>query len=168
MKVFLCFLLMVATSPLLGQVQVLEDDLLDRLAGRWEMTGSVHGKPSTQVFAAEWVLNHQYLRISETTAEKIEPLNAPFEAVLYIGYDNVKKQYVLHNLNVWGAGRPGEFAYGQRNGNEIEFNLTVGDKAGLGRFTWLPDSKTWRYTTGLIDSKGNFKPSVELISAPAH
>jgi len=38
-----------------------QDDLLDHLVGKWDATGTVHGRPSRQTFEADWALNHQFL-----------------------------------------------------------------------------------------------------------
>jgi hypothetical protein len=81
---------------------------------------------------------------------------------MFIGYDKANNRYVLHSISVFGSGRPGEFAYGQRIGNEMRFDVeaTTG-KRGFGRFVWQPESKTWTYLTGVENTKEELN-SVDL------
>src|ERR1700722_14495214 len=44
------------------------DDLVDHLAGTWKMEGNVMGRAAHHDVRAEWVLNHQFLRIEEKTS----------------------------------------------------------------------------------------------------
>lgn len=143
------------------------DDLLDRLVGRWEMAGTVHDRPSKQTFEVAWVLNHQFLRIHEKSVEEVTGTTVPFEAFLFIGHDKSRKQYVLHAMNVFGAGRGGELVYGARAGNEITF--TEGHDGGRIRirFIWQPESATWHYLAGLEAADGKWRATVDLRSTPA-
>jgi hypothetical protein len=54
-----------------------QDDLLDRLVGKWNATGAVHGTPSKQTFEVDWALNHQFLRIHEKSEENVRGANVP-------------------------------------------------------------------------------------------
>jgi hypothetical protein len=59
-------LLLLANSAIAQKKSVVfHDDLLDRLVGQWNVTGIVHGELSKQKPEAEWVLNHQFLRVIE-------------------------------------------------------------------------------------------------------
>ena len=153
---FLLVCTMMTTSDTFAQANLptFQDDLLDHFVGKWDATGTVHGRPSKQTFEADWVLNHQFLRIHEKSAENVAGRNVPFEALLFIGYDKTGKRYVLHSMSVFGGGRAGEFGYGQRSGNEIKFEQEFAGRRGHGRFTWQPESKTWHYIAGLENAKG--------------
>ena len=61
------------------------------------------------------MLNHQFLRIHQKSVENVAGTNVPFEALLFVGYDKTNKRYVPHSMSMFGGGRTGEFAYGQRN-----------------------------------------------------
>jgi hypothetical protein len=139
-----------------------EDDLLDHLVGKWDATGTVHGRPSSQAFDVDWVLNHQYLRIQETSAEIVAGTNLQFESLLFIGYDKTNKRHILHSMSVWGGGRAGEFVFGERSGNKVRFTDTSKGRRGHSAFIWEPESKTWRYISGLETDKGEFTATVEL------
>lgn len=141
----------------------LQDDLLDHLVGKWDMTGSVHGRPTKQTFEAEWVLHHQFVRIYEKSEENIAGTTTPFEALNFIGYDKKNRRYVFQSMSVWGGGAPDALVYGQRTGNEINFEVFVeGKLEGNVRFIWQPESRTWHYVTGRTNNV-----AVELTSKPA-
>jgi hypothetical protein len=81
------------------------DDLLDHLTGKWAVAGTVHGKPSKQTLEAEWVLNHQFLRVYEKSVENVAAMKVPYEGVFFIGYDDSSNRYVAHLMNVFGGTR---------------------------------------------------------------
>ena len=76
--------------------------LLDRLTGEWTMTGQVMGDSVQYNADAEWLLDHQFLRLHMTD------VNDPpeYSAHVYVGYDSTAQQYVAHWLNTTGAGHP--------------------------------------------------------------
>ena len=59
-----------AALTLNAQQPPLDSALLDHLAGKWLMQGSVGKQPVTHEFEAEWVLQHHYLRFHEVSREK--------------------------------------------------------------------------------------------------
>ena len=62
--------------PARAQQPAFQDALLDRLAGRWVLTGTIAGKPTTHDVVAEWVMEDQYLRIHEVSRE-LNPKSEP-------------------------------------------------------------------------------------------
>jgi hypothetical protein len=123
--VFGILLMSAAFAQTARPVPTVQDDLLDRLIGTWEVSGNVHEASSAQTVEAEWVLNHQFVRIHEKTLQNVPGRDIPFEAFNYIGYDRVGKRYVVHPLNVWGTSGP-SVAYGERKNNELAFSATDG------------------------------------------
>ena len=59
-----------AALTLNAQQPPLDSALLDHLAGKWLMQGSVGKQPVTHEFEAEWVLQHHYLRFHEVSRVK--------------------------------------------------------------------------------------------------
>jgi hypothetical protein len=53
------------TAPLDGPQRVFHDELLDKLAGNWKLTGKFMGQAADHTVAVKWTLNHQFLRIHE-------------------------------------------------------------------------------------------------------
>jgi len=54
---------LLAAAPLDGRGKPMKDDLLDQFAGSWKLTGTAAGRPAHNDVVAEWVLEHQFLRI---------------------------------------------------------------------------------------------------------
>ncbi len=157
-------LLLFALIPAYSRAQAppasYRDDLLDRLAGSWNAVGIVHGNQSRQRFSGEWVLQHQFFRLSQTSAEKSAATGTPYEGVFYIGWDDTQRHYIAHLMNVFG-GRDSEIlGYGQRNGNEIQFVFKSVEGSVVERFRWEPKTKAWRVLSTL--STPEAKPFLEL------
>ena len=165
--IFVLLFASVAFPQNVRQLPTFQDDLLDHLVGKWDATGTVHDRPSRQTFEADWVLNHAFLHIHEKSVENVAGTNVPFEAMIFIGYDKTSKRYVLHSMSVFGGGRLGDFVYGQRSGNEIEFEDSFAGRRGHSRFIWQPESKTWHYVTGVKNAKGEWGVSVDVKLSPA-
>ncbi len=160
---FLLLLVPGATSAQ-GQSAVFRDDLLDHLVGEWDATGFVHGAPSNQTFKAEWVLNHQFLRVTEKSKENAAGHGFPFEGVFYFGYDNTGKHYSVHLMTVWGA-HADSLGVGERKGNEVKIVFSYGNDSVANRFIWQPDAKKWHIV--VQDGKSERPPYVDLEATSA-
>src|SRR3954466_1883272 len=65
------------------------DELLDRLVGHWEIVAIAHGRPPDPgILEAEWVMNHQYLRVHQKSQANVPGINTPYEGDFFIGYDH--------------------------------------------------------------------------------
>lgn len=166
---FLCVLLIAAAAETQDQIRdapnaIFHDDLLDQLVGKWTVTGMVHGARSRQAIEADWVLNHQFLRVYEKSVENVAGTNVPYEGILFIGYDNESKRYVAHLMNVFGGRDSNSIGYGQRRGNEIKLVFRGSESALVSRFIWRPEDKTWRIVSLPENVKGKVEPIVDLIA----
>src|SRR5215831_903479 len=85
-----------AQEALDGPNHVFQDALLENLSGQWQMTGKIQGRDVTHTIAADWVLNHQFLRIHEKDTATTKEGLAGYEAVVMVGYDNASERYVAH------------------------------------------------------------------------
>ncbi|HYE84736.1 MAG TPA: hypothetical protein VEA16_00170 [Vicinamibacterales bacterium] len=144
----------------------LEDDLLDRLIGRWVATGTTHKLQMPQTVQVDWVLNHQFVRIDQKSTGNRPGWNIPYEASHFIGYDRMEKRYVLFALDVHGAAGP-RVAYGSRQGNEIRFEAAAGQQTVGMRLTWQPESETWRTVWGSQPAGGEFQTVTDLVMSRA-
>jgi hypothetical protein len=85
------FVLIVAMCILPGTVfadSTNRTELLERLVGRWILSGTIAGKKTTHDVSAEWVLNHGYLRLHEVAREK-DTAGAPaYEAIIFVSMDS--------------------------------------------------------------------------------
>src|SRR6478672_4967495 len=90
------------------------DDLLNHLVGKWNVTGITYGNPNKETIEAEWVMDHQYLRIHEKSKEIIPEINGPFETEFFIGFNRNSKYYVVHEMNICGSTMGEGFCYAFR------------------------------------------------------
>lgn len=143
-----------ATSPSFAQAPSestdgrFHDDLLDHFVGKWAVNSTVYGRKFTLDRDAEWVMNHQYLRVHEKSHEALPRLNVPFERTFFIGYNRPSKRYVVYELSVHGIDNPNDppgFAYAERSGNELKIVFRNGSEVvGVGRNIWDPASHSWQ------------------------
>jgi hypothetical protein len=154
-------------QPLATSNSTFQDELLDHLVGKWTITGTVHGAQSKQTIEAEWVLNHQFLRVYEKSVENVAGTNAPYEGVFFIGYDDTSKRYVAHLMNVFGGRESEGLGYGQRDGNEIKLIFKNSEGSVVSRFIWDPESKTWRILSFPENAKGKVEPILDLTAMPS-
>jgi hypothetical protein len=81
----------------------LNSPLLDRLSGEWVLQGTIAGKQATHDVTAEWVANHQYLRLHEVSREKAADGKPQYDAFIHIGWNERKKAYSIIWLDsFWG------------------------------------------------------------------
>jgi hypothetical protein len=145
------------------------DELLDHLVDHWDVTGTAHGRPTTSTLEAEWVFNHQFLRVHQRSVENIPEINAPFEAEFFIGYDHANHGYVAHFASVWGGDDPTEgLLRGARTGNELKLLYkAVGDQAINQRFIWEPESKSWHILSAMVNAGKEGEPFLDLKATSA-
>lgn len=116
----------------------LQDDLLDRLTGKWNVTRKIHGKIVRQKAEARWVLNHRFLQLHLYGGPKADP----YEALVMIGYDDGTKHYVAHWCDTFGGGFS-IMGTGKRSGDAIAFTFPYPAGNFYNTFTWDPATKGW-------------------------
>lgn len=137
------------------------DAFLDQLTGTWTMTGHVMGDSVTYEADAEWVLDHQFLRL------RMEDVNAPPEYVahVYIGYDGTDDQYLAHWLDDSGGRYSKTLGYGQREGEALTFEFdypngpfhtTFAQRAG----------ETWHVSMRAKEDEGTWSTFAEFDVEP--
>ena len=121
--------------------EVFKDDLLDNLVGEWKLVRKMRGRITENVVKADWVLNHQFLRIHMRHVE-----NPPaYEATIFIGWDHMQERYVVHWLDVVGGRSSQTLGYGTRNGNTIKFAFAYPEHPFVNTFSWNPQDQTWNF-----------------------
>lgn len=118
---------MVVICPVFAQQPTFNDQLLDHLAGKWVLHGTIAGKETTHDVVAEWVLNHQYLRIHETSREKNDKGQVAYEANVYIGWNQQSSEYDCVWLDTYGSVTGESLATAKRSGNELPFLFNYKD-----------------------------------------
>ena len=119
------------------------DDLAEHMAGTWKLEGQVMGREAHHEVHADWVMNHQFLRIHEKTADSAPKTERPYEAFWFLGYDPVSERYVLHLMDVFGARYSETLGYGTRRGNEIRFVFEYPEGPFHTTYLWNPEKDTW-------------------------
>jgi hypothetical protein len=142
-------------EPLDGPNRPFHDDLLDNLQGQWKLKGTIVNHPGDADLEAEWLLNHQFLKIHEKGTAVI-PGRPPYEADVYVGYDNASERYVIHWIDIYGGRFSETLGYGTRQGNTIKFVFEYPDGPFHNTFTWNPESKTWRFLLEQKNEEGKW------------
>lgn len=142
--------------------------LLDRLEGKWVLQGNIAGKKTTHDITAEWVANHQYLRLHEVSREKMADGKPQYDAFIHIGWNEQKKSYSIIWLdNFWGID-PASIGTAAPKENDLLFLWK--DENGAVTFSndFLYDAKTdsWSWTMDNVVN-GTKKPfgTVKLTRA---
>ncbi len=143
-----------ATEPLPvdGEGVPFHDELLDRLVGTWKVEGEILGSPATQTLTADWTLAHQFLalHILETTPGT----RSPYEAHVFLGYDNMSERYVAHWIDVFGGRTSETLGYGTRTGDTLELVFEYPHGPFRTQFIWNAKTATWRLTGRTKTSQG--------------
>ena len=127
------------------------DDLLNHLVGKWDITGVFYGRPDKGTLEAEWVMDHQYLRIHEKSEEVIPEINKPYETEFFIGFNRNSKRYVVHEMDVCGSTLNEGFYFAHRTGNELKLEkIRDSLRCSVQRFTWEPASGGWHIEVRLV------------------
>ena len=138
------------------------DDLVDHLVGAWMLEGSVMGHAGHHDVQAEWVLDHQFLRIHEKTSASAPADEHRYEATWFLGYDSVSERYVLHLLDIFGTRFSETLGYGTREGNAIHFVFEYPDGPFHTTFRWSPDANRWQWLMEQKDKEGKWTQFADL------
>lgn len=158
-KLLQLILLFVLISPVTVKSQQVSqpDSLLNNLAGKWVLTGTIEGQKTTHDVDAKRVLNGQYVQIKEVSREKDEKGNPLYDAVIYICWQDAKKQYFclwLDNTSNEGISNQ-VIGRAKQNGDKIEMLFKFSD-ANQFHTTFIYDrnADTWQW---LMDGEENGK-----------
>lgn len=151
--------MMFAVLTAAAQQAPVNSPLLDHLAGKWLMEGSVGKQSATHEFDAEWVLGHHYLRFHEASREKNDKGEPQYEATVFIGWNEKTRQYACAWMDVYG-GLTTE-SIGLATSKENELGFVFHDENGATNFTntfiYDPKSDTWEDRLDNV-VKGEAKP----------
>jgi hypothetical protein len=169
MKVVLPIVLLIAlpailaSSPSLAQSTAgWQDDLANHMTGTWELDGKVQGRDAHHDVTAEWVLNHQFLRMHEKTIAGAPASEKAYEAIWLMGYDQTSERYVLHLLDVFGGRFSETLGYGIRAGNELRFIFEYPDGPFHTTFHWSPETGSWQWLLEQKDKEGKWTTFADL------
>lgn len=124
-----------------GPQREFNDAFLNNLVGSWKLKRTIRGQTVNNKLVAKWVLNHQFLQL-EMEDEKTPP---EYAATVYIGFDDEKKSYVVHWIDVFGGKFSETLGYGKRDGNKIVFLFDYPDGPFRNTFTWDEKKESWNF-----------------------
>ena len=161
--ILLAFLVSIKIS---AQQTSFQDSLLDRMAGNWNLKGTIAGQEVTHDIKVSWILEHQYLQINEISREKDSDGTAAYEAMVLIGWDSELSKYACLWLDVTGGGGLSANAitgYAERKGDEIPFLFKMNEESVWHTtFAYDRNTDTWQwYMDG--EDNGKLKPFARVI-----
>ncbi len=142
-----------------------QDTLLDKLIGKWKVTGKIAGRKIKHSCHAEWVLNHQFLKVhfldisneSPRPGKKSSREHAPYEATVFIGYDNLSERYGAHWSDIFGGRFAETLGFGTRRGrNSMLFVFEYPSGPLHNGFTWNPGKRGWTILIEQKDDRGKW------------
>jgi len=147
-------LLSMVSITVAGQTPSVKDPLLDHLAGRWVLRGTIAHRETTHDIEAEWMLNHEYLRIHETSRDKNAEGQPAYEAIIIIEWNESSGEYrCLWLDSTAGGGLTVPTAPGKRGNDDITFAFKDKDKDSGVRtnFAYSKDTDTWQWLIDNVD-----------------
>jgi len=129
-----------------GPKAIFQDELLERLVGRWTITRKIRGTEVRNRATARWVLHHQFLELRLEDAAK----PPAYEAIVLIGYSHADQKYVIHWCDTFG-GKFSSRGFGKRAGDAIAFEFPYEEGPFYNTFTFHPESGSW---TSLMENSG--------------
>ena len=138
------------------------DGLVKNLAGFWKLEGNVMGNNAHHDVRAEWVFNHQFLRIEEKTSPNAPATERRYDAIWYLGYDQISERYVLHLMDTFGARFSETLGYGIRDGNQIKFVFEYPDGPFHTTYRWNAEEKSWQWLMEQKNKDGKWVPFSDL------
>ena len=149
-----------------GPNRPFKDSLLDQLVGKWNVTGNIAGQSIKHFCEADWVLNHQFLRVHfidvgsrkpQDQRDNKEHEHPPYEAMVFVGYDNMSERYVVHWLDIFGGRFSETLGFGARKNDEsIKFSFEYPPGPVHNTFTRNPLKDLWSVLIEEKDDKGKW------------
>ena len=125
-----------------------EAPLSDQMIGDWVLQGRIGKKETTHDVKAEWVLNHEYVRLHEVSREKNEKGAPAYEAIIFVEWNPKTSEYLCLWLDsTEGGGLSAEgIAHGKPEADRIPFLFKgSGDESTKNTFIYDKSSGTWQW-----------------------
>jgi hypothetical protein len=146
-------LALLSPTAMLAQQPPVTSPLLDHLAGKWLLEGTIAGQPTKHNIDAEWVLEHHYLRIHEVSQQRKADGQPQYEAMIFIAWNEQAKTEPKHYscawLDVYGSFSSASIGIAPPSENELAFLFK--DEKGEPDFSndFVYDAKTDTWSDAL-------------------
>jgi hypothetical protein len=145
-------------------------ELLDRMVGKWVLTGTIGGEETTHDVDAEWLLNREYLRLHEVSRARDSKGAPAYEAIVLISWDQRSGEYSCLWLDSTAGGglRADTIARGKPGGDSIPFLFKLGGGSFIHTtFVYARSSGTWQWNID-VEEGGKLQPfaRVKLTKSP--
>ncbi len=140
-------LVLFTTTTVVAQQPPVKSPLLDHLAGKWVLQGTIAGQDTTHDIDAEWVLDHHYLRIHEVSRQINDKGLPKYEATVFIGWNEETKDYACVWLDIYGGLSTVSFGVASPKQNELPF-VFKDDKGAVSfsnDFVYDATANTWEW-----------------------
>jgi hypothetical protein len=139
--------------------------LMDKMTGRWVMTGTISNKATTDDVDVEWVLNRQYIRIHEVSREKGVGDDISYEAWVYLVWDAKKGEFAVLWLDNTAATNfePEGIGHAKPDGDRIPIIIKAADGAAIHTtFAYDRANDSWTWAIDNVDKLGTASPFARL------
>jgi hypothetical protein len=159
MKQFVLLAAIFVSLTSMAQQAPISSSLLDHLAGKWMLQGTVGKQPTTHDLDAEWVLQHHYLRFREVSRQQNDKGEPQYDATVFIGWNEKTRQYACVWLDVYGGLTTESIGVATPKENELAFVFTDehGETSFTNTFIFDPKTNTWEDRLDNV-VKGEAKP----------
>lgn len=159
MKPLAAFVYLLALASL-ADAQVpppLSDPFLDHFVGDWRVERKIRGRTVETRVHADWVLKHHFVELHYGAGEA----QPEYEARVFFGYDDSKKAYVCHWVDVFG-GNYSLLGHGKLDEKTLSLEFQFGEKEPeiTNNFTFHPETKSWTSLIRQVE-KGEWKTFLE-------
>jgi len=153
------FIFLNSITNALAQVEKFDDPLLDNLSGNWNMNGVVREDSVEYKTEGKWTLNHQFFILH------MRDINNPpgYEAMVYIGFNNDKKNYVVHWLDQFGGSYSETLGHGNSKGDSIKILFNYPDGDFKDSFTYSATKNQWHFLLEDKNENGEWQKFAEYI-----
>jgi hypothetical protein len=161
----ICLLILFVPVTAKSQQLTQPDSLLNRMTGNWILNGTINGQKTTHDVEIQRVLNGQYVQLKEVSRERDQNGNPVYEALVYICWEESKKQYSCLWLDNTGNGgiSNGITGHAKQNRDKIELIFRYNATAQFHTtFLYNRETDTWQW---LMDEEedGKTQPFARIV-----
>lgn len=168
-KIILLWVLMLPVAAM-SQQTTQPDSLLNSLTGNWVLKGTIAGQETIHDVIARRVLNGQYVQLTEVSREKDQKGNPEYEAIIYVCWQEPKKQYFclwLDNTSNEGISNQ-VIGEAKQNADTIDWVFTYRDGSKFyNSFLYDRSTDTWQWKMD-GEEKGKLQPFARVKLTRSH